>query len=67
MSTLVKREKLRAFRNKKEKRKRKLIDLDAADPKWVYIPLIDVKRYAETVGRPFPKFAFGMRVDDTDA
>jgi excisionase family DNA binding protein len=67
ISTLISRKRLRAFRNKNEKRKRKLIDLDAADPKWVYIPLIDVKRYAEDVGRPFPEFAYMMRVEDTDA
>jgi excisionase family DNA binding protein len=67
VATLIKRGRLRAFRNKKEKRKRKLIDLDAADPKWVYIPLIDVKRYAEDVGRPFPEFPYMMRVEDTDA
>ena len=67
VSTLIKRERLRAYRNKKEKKKRKLIDLDAADPKWVYIPLIDVKKYAESVGRPFPEFAYMAPIDDTDA
>lgn len=35
-------------------------------PKWVYIPLIDLKRYAEDVGRPFPEFPYGMRVDEPD-
>jgi hypothetical protein len=24
-------------------------------PKWVYVPLIDLKRYADRVGRPFPR------------
>ena len=24
-------------------------------PKWVYVPLIDLKRYADRVGRPFPE------------
>lgn len=35
-------------------------------PKWVFIPLIDLKRYAERVGRPFPEMPFGMAVDDPD-
>jgi hypothetical protein len=25
------------------------------DPKWTYIPVIDLVRYAEDVGRPFPE------------
>ncbi len=24
-------------------------------PRWVFIPIVDVARYAEEVGRPFPK------------
>jgi excisionase family DNA binding protein len=63
VATLTKRGKLRAFRSDGDDRGR----LVNWGPKWVFIPLIDLKRYAEQVGRPFPEFPFGMNVDDTDA
>jgi excisionase family DNA binding protein len=60
IATLTKRERLRAYRSDDDQRRR----LVSSGPKWVFIPLIDVKRYAEEVGRPFPELPFGMRVDD---
>lgn len=35
-------------------------------PRWVYIPLIDLKKYADRVGRPFPKMPFGIPMDEED-
>lgn len=52
--TLGKRGKLRVFHGPEEGRFIK------TGPKWTYIPLIDVARYAKQVGRPFPK---GLGVD----
>jgi hypothetical protein len=67
VATLTRRKKLRAFRSAKEEVTKHGPVTIKPGPSWVFIPLIDVKRYAEEVGRPFPKFPFGMRVDDTDA
>ena len=65
IATLIKREKLRVFRSDEEDSwKRGPLSFNPG-PRWVYIPLIDVKRYAEEVGRPFPKFPYGMKVDDS--
>jgi hypothetical protein len=67
VATLITREKLRVFKSSEEDSwKRGPISFKPG-PRWVYIPLIDVKRYAEEVGRPFPKFPYGMPVDETDA
>ena len=49
--TLCKRGALRSYRSE-ERRGNKVVK---GQPRWVYIPLIDVKRYAEKVGRPFPE------------
>jgi Helix-turn-helix domain len=53
--TLCKRGALRSYRSE-ERRGNKVVK---GQPRWVYIPLIDVKRYAEKVGRPFPERPFG--------
>jgi hypothetical protein len=53
--TLGKRGRLRVFEGPEVRYARGLI---TEGPRWVYIPLEDVARYAEEVGRPFPK---GMR------
>ena len=67
IATLTKRKKLRVYKSDDEDSwKRGPISFNPG-PRWVYIPLIDVKRYAEEVGRPFPKFPYGMPVDETDA
>lgn len=47
--TLGKREKLRVFHSSRK------VGRFEPDPKWTYIPLVDVAAYAEQVGRPFPK------------
>lgn len=62
IATLTKRGKLRAFRSTDDAQGRVV----NYGPKWVLIPLIDVKRYAEEVGRPFPK-TFGKPAVDPDA
>ena len=61
ISTLMKRGELRSFRNL-DQRKREEKDGNPADsdPAWVYIPLEDVKRYANKVGRPFPGSTLGV-------
>lgn len=40
---------------------RRALGLVRDSPRWVFIPLADIARYAEEVGRPFPKghWAFG--------
>jgi hypothetical protein len=50
--TLGKRGRLRVFEGPDIKHARGLI---SEGPRWVYIPLVDVAKYAEEVGRPFPK------------
>lgn len=48
--TLGKRGTLRVFRSEEE--------VQGGDgPRWVYIPLADVERYADHVGRPLPRWA----------
>lgn len=59
IATLTKRGKLRAFRSD-ENEDGKLVSYG---PKWVYIPLVDVRRYAERVGRPFPDMPLNSEVD----
>lgn len=62
--TLGKQGKLRVYRSASDENGR----LGSSyGPKWVYIPLIDLKRYAEHVGRPFPELPYGMRLDEDDA
>lgn len=52
--TLGEQGKIRVFRGPDQEAKLKgLVTYDG--PKWVYIPLIDLKAYAERVGRPFPE------------
>jgi hypothetical protein len=48
--TLGERKRIRIFRSAEKDRWSK-------DPKWAYIPVIDLARYADEVGRPFPKLA----------
>lgn len=36
----------------------RLAPLVKSGPKWVYIPMVDLARYAESVGRPFPKGSY---------
>jgi hypothetical protein len=48
--TLGKRGRLRVFEC--SDKRSKVLD---PGPRWVYIPLEDIARYAEEVGRPFPK------------
>ncbi|HUO70720.1 MAG TPA: hypothetical protein VMU39_08085 [Solirubrobacteraceae bacterium] len=55
--TLGKREELRVFRSS---RTDKLSDSGTA---WAFIPLVDVAKYAEKVGRPFPKGWMGTSDD----
>lgn len=50
--TLGKRGRLRVFEGPGIKHARGLI---SEGPRWVYIPLVDVAKYAEEVARPFPK------------
>lgn len=50
ISTLISRERIRAFRSSKDGGGRFFKE----GPKWVYIPLEDLRTYAEEVGRPFP-------------
>jgi hypothetical protein len=47
--TLGKRERLRVFHSSQKDR------WSETGAKWTYIPLEDLARYAEEVGRPFPK------------
>lgn len=47
--TLCKRGRIRAFHSSEKDR------WSETGVKWTYIPLIDIARYAEEVGRPFPK------------
>ncbi len=49
--TLGKRGRLRIFRGRDIKRLKGIIN---EGPRWAYIPLDDVERYADEVGRPFP-------------
>ena len=50
--TLGKRGRLRVFEGPEVRHAKGLI---REGPRWVYIPIEDVARYAEEVGRPFPK------------
>jgi len=54
--TLGKRGRLRVFEGPEVSH---LGGLVTEGPRWVYIPLEDVARYAEEVGRPFPKGSWG--------
>jgi hypothetical protein len=73
--TLGKRKRIRVFEGPEVRRAKGLI---SEGPRWVYIPIADLARYAEEVGRPFPKGpwvtldyllsdALGDEVDDDDA
>ena len=50
--TLGKRGRLQVFEGPHNRIARGLID---EGPRWVYIPVADVARYAKEVGRPFPE------------
>jgi hypothetical protein len=50
--TLGKRGRLRVFEGPEVRYAKGLI---SEGPRWLYIPVEDVARYAEEVGRPFPK------------
>jgi hypothetical protein len=50
--TLGKRGRLRIFRGEDVKRLKGVIN---EGPRWAYVPLDDIERYAEQVGRPFPR------------
>lgn len=54
--TLGKRGRLRVFEGPEV---RYVGGLVTEGPRWVYIPLEDVARYAGEVGRPFPKGTWG--------
>lgn len=47
--TLCQRGRLRAFHSQEKDH------WSETGAKWTYIPIVDVDRYAEEVGRPFPK------------
>ena len=34
-------------------------------PKWVLIPLVDLRDYADRVGRPFPKMPLGRSLPES--
>jgi hypothetical protein len=36
-------------------------------PKWVLIPIIDLREYARHVGRPFPSLDLGPPMSDSDS
>jgi hypothetical protein len=46
--TLGQRKRIRVFHSSNK-------DRWSTDPRWAYIPLIDLARYADEVGRPFPE------------
>jgi hypothetical protein len=50
--TLGKRERIRVFEGPTIRHAKGLV---TEGPRWVYIPLEDLARYANEVGRPFPK------------
>jgi len=50
--TLGKRKRLRVFEGPEVRHAKGLI---TEGPRWVYIPIEDVARYAKEVGRPFPE------------
>jgi hypothetical protein len=50
--TLGKNGRLRVFEGPRLKKARGPID---EGPRWVYIPIADLAKYADEVGRPFPK------------
>lgn len=58
--TLGERGTIRIFRSSDEAGGRVLKE----GPRWALIPLVDLRDYAERVGRPFPTRAFGMPADD---
>jgi hypothetical protein len=47
--TLGQRERIRVFHSSQKDR------WSETGAKWTYIPLVDIARYAQEVGRPFPK------------
>jgi hypothetical protein len=53
--TLGERGTIRMFRSD-ENEKGRVVDYG---PKWVLIPLVDLREYAKRVGRPFPRTAIG--------
>lgn len=61
--TLCKRGRLHVFEGPEIKHAKGLI---SEGPRWVYIPLVDVARYAEEVGRPFPKGRWSDAPRDQD-
>ncbi len=48
--TLGQRGRIRVYHSKEKDR------LGEAGVKWTYIPVIDLARYADEVGRPFPEY-----------
>lgn len=61
--TLGTQGKIRVFRSTEDETGRFGVNYG---PKWVYIPLIDLKKYAERVGRPFPELVYGRPIDDPE-
>jgi hypothetical protein len=47
--TLGQRKRIRVFHSSRP-------DRWSVDPRWTYIPIIDLARYADDVGRPFPEW-----------
>jgi hypothetical protein len=62
VDTLCKRGRLRRFDG--PHMKSGPVGIVDGGPRWAYIPLVDVAKYAEEVGRPFPKgtMAYGARL-----
>jgi hypothetical protein len=57
--TLGEREVLRIFRNEPPAE-----EIEPSGARWAYIPLVDVRDYADKVGRPFPRMPFGEYLPD---
>lgn len=57
--TLGEREDIRIFRSDDEVKGRMGTTYG---PKWVLIPLVDLRDYAERVGRPFPELPLGKKL-----
>ena len=61
--TLGEQGKIRVYRSAGDEKGRMGVNWG---PKWVYIPLVDLRAYAERVGRPFPEMPLAQIPDDDD-
>jgi hypothetical protein len=57
--TLGERGVIRVYRNESPAE-----DVEPSGARWAYIPLVDVRDYADKVGRPFPRMPFGEYLPD---